>query len=59
MGVEVCEDRFFLGFGREVGQEVNVILGKCTGGGVETVNFFSIDCERSTVYIYFGEGVLC
>ncbi len=59
MGVEVCEDRFFLGFGREVGQEVNVILGKCTGRGVETVNFFSIDCKRSTVYIYFGEGVLC
>jgi hypothetical protein len=57
MGAEVCEDRFFLGFGREVGQEV--ILGKCRGGGVETVNFFSIDCERSTVYIYFGEGVLC
>jgi hypothetical protein len=59
MGVEVCEDRFFLGFGREVGQEVKVILGKCTGRGVETINFFSIDCERSTVYIYFGEGVLC
>jgi hypothetical protein len=59
MGVEVCEDRFFLGFGRELGQEVNVILGKCMGGGVEIVNFFSIDCERSTVYIYFGEGVLC
>ncbi len=43
MGVEVCEDHFFLGFRREVGQEVNVILGKCTDGGVEMVNFFSID----------------
>jgi len=43
---------FFLGFGREVGEEVNVILRKCMGGGVEIVNFFSIDCERSTVYIY-------
>ncbi len=42
-----------------MGQEVNVILGKWTGGGVEMVNFFSIDCERSTIYIYFGEGVLC
>ncbi len=61
MGVEVCEDRFFLGFGRKVGQEVNVILGKCMGEGVELVNFFSIDCETSTVYmyIYFSEGVLC
>ncbi len=37
--MEVCEDRFFfLGFGREVGQGVNVILGKCMGGGVEIVN---------------------
>jgi hypothetical protein len=56
MGVEVCEDRFFLGFGREVGQEVNIILGKCTGRGVEIVNFFSIDCERSTVHIYILAG---
>ncbi len=59
MGVEVCEDRFFLGFGREVGQEVNIILGKCTGGGVEIVNFFSIDCERSTVHIYISARGFC
>ncbi len=58
MGVEVCEDRFFLGFGREVAQEVNTILGKCTGRDVEIVNFFSIDCDNST-YIYFGKGVSC
>ncbi len=45
---------FFLGFGREVGQEVNVILGKCMGEGVKMVNFFSIDCERSTVHIYIS-----
>ncbi len=59
MGVEVCEDRFFLGFGREVGQEVNIILGKCRGGGVEIVNFFSIDCERSTVHIYISAMGFC
>ncbi len=45
---------FFLGFGREVGQEANVILWKCMGGGVEIVNFFSIDCERSRVHIYIS-----
>ncbi len=58
--MEVCEDRFFfLGFGREVGQEVNVILWKCMGGGVEIVNFFSIDCERSTVDIYISARGFC
>jgi hypothetical protein len=25
---------------------VKVILGKCKGGGVEIIDFFSIDCER-------------
>jgi hypothetical protein len=59
MGVEVCEDRFLLGFGREVGQEVNIILGKCMGGGVEIVNFFSIDCERSTIHIYISARGFC
>jgi hypothetical protein len=54
MGVEVCEDRFYLHFGREVAQEVNTILGKCTGGRVEIVNFCSIDCERSTLPIYIS-----
>ncbi len=57
--MEVREDRFFLGFGREVGQEVNIILGKCRGGGVEIVNFFSIDCERSTVHIYISARGFC
>ncbi len=50
---------FFLGFGREVGQEVNVIVWKCMGGGVEIVNFFSIDCERSTVHIYISARGFC
>jgi hypothetical protein len=38
---------------------VNVILGKCMGGGVEIVNFFSIDCERSTVHIYISARGFC
>jgi len=38
---------------------VNVILGKCTGGGVEIVNFFSIDCKRSMVYIYISARGFC
>jgi len=54
MGVEVCEDRFFPGFGREVAQEVNTILGKCTSRDVEIVNFFSIDCDNSTAHIYIS-----
>ncbi len=58
--MEVCEDCFFfLGFGREVGQGVNVILGKCMGGCVKIVNFFSIDCERSTVHIYISARGFC
>ncbi len=31
---------------------MKVVLGKCKGGGVEIVDFFSIDCERSMIYIY-------
>jgi len=54
MGVELCEDCFFLGFGREVAQEVNTILGKSTGRDVQIVNFFSIDCDNSTVHIYIS-----
>ncbi len=38
---------------------MNVILGKCTGGGVKRVNFFSIDCERSTVYMYISARGFC
>ncbi len=38
---------------------MNVILGKCMGEGVEIVNFFSIDCERSTVHIYISARGFC
>ncbi len=44
--------RFFFGVFKGGAQEVKVILGKCKGGGVEIVDFFSIDCERSMIYIY-------
>ncbi len=38
---------------------MNVILGKCKGEGVEIVDFFSIDCERSIIYIFFpSRGLL-
>jgi hypothetical protein len=48
--VKVCED-FFFWLLKGGAQEVNVILGKCKGGGVEIVDFFSIDCKRSMIYI--------
>ncbi len=38
---------------------MHVILRKCMGGGVEIVNFFSIDCERSTVHIYILARGFC
>jgi hypothetical protein len=49
--VKVCEDFLFWVL-KKGAQKVKVILGKCIGGGVEIVNFFSIDYERSMVYIY-------
>ncbi len=49
--MKVCEDFLFWVL-KKGAQKVKVILGKCIGGGVEIVNFFSIDYERSMVYIY-------
>ncbi len=38
---------------------MKVILGKCKGGDVEIIDFFSIDCERSMIYIHFpSRGLL-
>jgi len=37
---------------------VKVILGKCKDGGVEIVDFFPIDCERSMIYVYSPLGGL-
>jgi len=49
---------FFLGFWKGGAQEMKVILGKCKSGGVEIVDFFSIDCERSMIYIFLQGGLL-
>jgi len=46
--------RFFFRVFKGGAQEVKVILGKCKGGGVEMIYLFSIDCERSTIYIHFS-----
>ncbi len=43
------------GFGKEA-KEVKVILGKCKGGGVEIIDFFSIDCDMSMIYIHSFRG---
>jgi len=49
--MKVCED-FFSWLLKGGAHEVKVILGKCKGGSVEIIEFFSIDCERSMIYIY-------
>jgi hypothetical protein len=43
---------------KEGAQEVKIILEKCKGEGVEIVDFFSIDYERSIIYIYIFQGGL-
>jgi hypothetical protein len=50
-GVKVCEDFFFWVL-KGGAQEVKVILGNYLGGGIEIVDFFSIDYQRSMIYIY-------
>ncbi len=37
---------------------MKVILGKCKGGDVEIVDFFSIDCEMLMIYIFLEGGLL-
>ncbi len=51
--MKVCEDFLFWVL-KKSAQKVKVILGKCIGGGVEIVNFFSIDFERSMIYMFFS-----